>query len=248
MGKVYIVGAGPGDPELITLKALKVIREADVVIYADSLVNPEILKYVKEGCEIYRSSAMSLEEIVDIMVRKAREGRIVVRLKSGDPSIYGALLEEISELEKAGIDYEIIPGVTAMTAAASVLKTSLTIPEKLQTIVIVRPSCRTPIRDDIAKLLQAARDVSTIAIYLGSSCIHNIIDLLIRAGYSKDTEVAIVYRATWRDQKTFICTLNNIENILKENNISGNYIVLIGPPIHTHTKTHQPRSLVYSVK
>ncbi|MFH8119831.1 MAG: SAM-dependent methyltransferase, partial [Candidatus Aenigmatarchaeota archaeon] len=161
---------------------------------------------------------------------------------------YGALLEEISELEKAGIDYEIIPGVTAMTAAASVLKTSLTVPEKLQTIVIVRPSCRTPIRGDIAKLLQAARDVSTIAIYLGSSCIHNIVDLLIRAGYSKDTEVAIVYRATWRDQKTFICTLNNIENILKENNISGDYIVLIGPPIHTHTKTHQPRSLVYSVK
>ncbi|MDW8086346.1 MAG: SAM-dependent methyltransferase, partial [Ignisphaera sp.] len=133
-GRVYIVGAGPGDPELITLKALKILQQADVVIYADSLVNPEVLRYVKSGCEIYQSSRMSLEEIVDVITRKVGEGKIVVRLKSGDPAIYGALLEEILELEKAGIDYEIIPGVTAMTAAAAVSKISLTAPEKLQAI------------------------------------------------------------------------------------------------------------------
>lgn len=245
-GKVYIVGAGPGDPELITLKALKVIKEADVIIYADSLVNPEILKYAKDGCEIYGSSHMMLEEIVNIMISKAKEGKIVVRIKSGDPTIYGALLEEISLLEKAGVDYEIIPGITAMTAAAAVLKTSLTVPQKLQSIIVIRPPCRIPMNLDVAKLLHVAREGATVVIYLGGSCIQLIVDLLLKAGYPENTQVVVVYKATWREQKIIVSTLNNIGKELASHNISGNYIILIGPPVDANSKIRQPKSTLYS--
>jgi len=138
-GKVVFVGAGPGDPELITVKGMKYLQQADVVIYAGSLVNPELLKYVKEGAEIYNSATMTTEEIVDIMVKKASEGKLVVRLKSGDPAIYGALWEELLPLQHLGIPYEVVPGVTAALAAAAAMEIELTVPKEVQTVVITGP-------------------------------------------------------------------------------------------------------------
>lgn len=242
-GKVYFIGAGPGDPELITLKGLKALAKADVVIYAGSLVNPEILRYTKKGCKIFDSSKMDLEEIVNIMVSSAKEGKIIARLKTGDPTIFGALMEEIAMLEEAGVDYEIIPGVTAMTAAASVAKTSLTIPETNQAILIIRYSKNTPINIDIEDLLKHANKGVTVAVYLGGSNIHDIVDKLITAGFNKSTPALIVYKATWRDQKIIRGTLGDIAEKAKNEGIDRDYIMIIGLP---NNKKQPTRSKVYS--
>lgn len=142
--KVIIVGAGPGDPELITIKGKKAIEEADVIIYAGSLVNEKLLEYNKKNAEIYNSANMNLEEIIDVMVKAVNQGKKVVRLHTGDPSIYGAIKEQIDELSKYGIDVEIIPGVSSLFAATASLKVELTLPEVSQTVIITRPEGRTP--------------------------------------------------------------------------------------------------------
>ncbi len=201
VGKVIFVGAGgPATPELITVKGMKYLQQADVIIYAGSLVNPEILKWARPNAEIHNSASMTLEEIVDIMVRRAREDKLVVRLKSGDASIYGALLEEVIALREAGIPYEVVPGVTAALAAAAVLGIELTLPKVAQTVIITRASARVPMRGSIRDFAGALLIGATMAIYTGVHLIDKVVKELREAGVPDDTPVTVVYKATWPDQ------------------------------------------------
>lgn len=226
-GKVIIVGAGPGDPELITLKGKKAIEEADIIVYAGSLVNKEILKYNRKNAKIYNSATMDLEEIVKVMVDGVEKGLKVVRLHTGDPSIYGAIREQIDELKKHNIEVEIIPGVTSLSAAASSLKVELTLPKVSQTVIITRPEGRTP-KPEGESLKELARHRSTMAIFLGVGMIDKVVSELIEGGYRKDTPVAVVYKASWKDEKVVKGTLEDIALKVKEANIRKTALIIVG--------------------
>ncbi|HIP84355.1 MAG TPA: precorrin-4 C(11)-methyltransferase [Methanothermococcus okinawensis] len=225
--KVVIVGAGPGDPELITLKGKKAIEEADVIVYAGSLINKEILKYNRKNAKIYNSATMDLEEIVKIMVEGVEKGLKVVRLHSGDPSIYGAIKEQIDELKRYNIDIEIIPGVTSLSAAASSLKVELTLPKISQTVIITRPEGRT-LKPKGESLKELAKHRSTMAIFLGVGMIDKVVSQLIEGGYRRDTPVAVVYKASWKDEKIIRGTLEDIGPKVKEANIRKTALIIVG--------------------
>ncbi|MDP2719814.1 MAG: precorrin-4 C(11)-methyltransferase [Dehalococcoidia bacterium] len=222
---VYILGAGPGDPELITIKAKRVLARADVIIYADSLVNPAILSYAKKSCEIHKSSSLSLEEIEDLILRKVKEGKLIARLHSGDPSLYGAIREQISLLEKGGITYEIIPGVSSIFAAAAALKRELTVPELSQTVIITRIAGRTPVPEDLAAL---ASHRAAMVLFLSVSNINKVVEKLVSGGYAEDTPVAVVYRASWADEKIVRGTLSNIVLLVKKSGIKKQALIMVG--------------------
>ncbi|ENN95744.1 cobalamin biosynthesis precorrin-3 methylase CbiF [Methanocaldococcus villosus KIN24-T80] len=223
MKKVTIVGAGPGDEELITVKGLKAIKEADVIIYAGSLINKKLLEYNKKA-ELYDSSKMSLDEIIDVMVKAVNEGKKVVRLHSGDPSIYGAIKEQIDELKKYNIDVEIIPGVSSLFAAAAALKIELTLPNVSQTVIITRPEGRTKVPE---KLRELAKHRATMAIFLGVSMIDKVVEELLN-GYDPSTPVAVVYHASWEDEKIIRGTLGDIVEKVKKENITRSALILVG--------------------
>ena len=225
--KVIIVGAGPGDPELITLKGKKAIEDADIIVYAGSLVNKEILRYNRKNAKIYNSATMDLQEIVKVMVDSVEKGLNVVRLHSGDPSIYGAIKEQIDELKKHGIDVEIIPGVTSLSAAASSLKVELTLPKVSQTVIITRPEGRTPMPEG-ESLKELAKHGSTMAIFLGVGMIDKVVSQLIEGGYRRDTPVAVVYKASWKDEKIVKGTLEDIALKVKEANIRKTALIIVG--------------------
>ena len=226
-GKVYFIGAGPGDPELLTLKAKKIIERADVIIYADSLVDPRICSFAKKDAEIRGSSDLSLEEIVGIMEKAAREGKIVARLQSGDPFIYGALWEQMKALEERGIDYEIIPGVSSLSAACATLKVELTVPGVSQTVILTRKGGRTPVpeREDL-KSLAAHR--ASMAVFLSVSRLEEIAGELVAGGYPPETPAAVVYRASWEDEKVILGTLEDIAPKVKELGIRRQALILVG--------------------
>lgn len=221
-----IVGAGPGDKELITIKGKKAIEEADIIIYAGSLVNRELLNYNKKNAKIYDSSKMSLDEIVNVMVKGVKEGKKVVRLHTGDPSIYGAIKEQIDELRKHNIDVEIIPGVTSLFAAAASLKIELTLPDVSQTVIITRPEGRTKVPER-EKLEELAKHKSTMAIYLGVSLIDKVVESL-KKHYDENTPVAVVYKASWPDEKIITGTLKDIANKVKESGINRTALIIVG--------------------
>ncbi|MDX1779355.1 MAG: precorrin-4 C(11)-methyltransferase, partial [Thermodesulfobacteriota bacterium] len=207
-GKVYFIGAGPGDPELLTLKGKAIIEKADILIYAGSLVNPQVLKFKKKGATNYNSASMNLKEIIALIAREVKKGKTVARIHSGDPSIYGAIQEQISLLEKKNILYEVIPGVSSVFAAAAALKKELTVPERSQTVMLTRISGRTkvPDRESIDKLAQAQ---ATMAIFLSVAHIEKVVEQL-STGYPPDTPVAVIYRASWPDEKVVRGTLKTI--------------------------------------
>ena len=208
-GKVYIIGAGPGDPELLTLKAKRIIDDADVIIYADSLVPEEIAGYAKPGAAVYGSKDMALPEIMQVTLQAISEGKTVARIQSGDPSLYGATLEQMRILEAEGIDYEIIPGVSAAFAAAAVLKSELTVPEVSQTVIMTRAEGRVPMPEG-EDLIGLARHGSTLVIFLSVTRMFRIANQLQEAGYPADTPVAIAYRVGWPDQQIIRGTLTDI--------------------------------------
>lgn len=229
-GKVYIVGAGPGDPKLITLKGKEILERADVVIYTGSLLNPEILKYVRKDAELYDSAKMCMEEIVQKIVDAARKGKSVVRLHDGDPSIYGAVKELMDALEGHGIEYEVVPGVSSLQAAAACLKRELTLPGVSQTVIITRPGGRTPVTeaDTLEKL---AAHGATMAIFLGVQQIETIVKRLRAGGYREDTPVAVVYKASWPQQKIVKGTLSNIAEKVKVEGLKSTALILVGEAI-----------------
>jgi precorrin-4/cobalt-precorrin-4 C11-methyltransferase len=226
IGKVIFIGAGPGDPELITVKGRKVIEKADVIIYAGSLVNKEVLSPSKKDCEIHNSAYLNLEETIDIMKKAINENKLVARVHTGDPSIYGAIGEQIRELKKLNIEYEIIPGVSSLFGTASVLEAELTIPEVSQSVIITRPAGRTP-KKELESIKSFSKHNATMCIFLGISMIDKVVDELLE-GYSEDTPVAVVKKATWPDQEIIKGSLKDIASKVKKANITKTAMIVVG--------------------
>ncbi len=229
-GKVYIVGGGPGDPELLTLKAKRIIETADVVIFADSLVPPEIVAFAKEGAQVVGSKEMNLDEIMELELSSVREGKTVARVQSGDPSIYGAILEQMRILEKEGVDFEIIPGVSAAFAAAAVLKSELTVPEKSQTVIMTRMEGRVAMPKG-EQLKDLAVHGCTMVIFLSITRMTKVVRELTSSGYTEDTPVAVVYRVGWPDELVIRGTLKDIANKVRAAKITLQALIIVGDAV-----------------
>ncbi len=226
MKKIYIIGAGPGDPELMTIKGKKLIEEADIFIYAGSLVNKEVLQWRKPEAEVYNSASMTLDEVIDVMERGVAEGKMVARVHTGDPSIYGAIREQMDRLETLGIAAEVVPGVSSFVASAAALKKEFTLPGVSQTVICTRMEGRTPVPEKEALDKLAAHQAS-MAIFLSVQMIDQVVDRLM-VHYAADTPVAVVQRASWPDQKIVMGTLETITEKVKAENITKTAQILVG--------------------
>ena len=231
---VYFVGAGCGAKDLITVRGMRLLEEADVIIYAGSLVNPELLEYAKENAEIHNSALMTLEEIIEVIKTAEECGKTTVRLHTGEPSIYGAVREQMDELDKLNIFYESCPGVSACFGAASSLNLEYTLPDVSQTLIITRMEGKTKVPEGESIESLAAHHAS-MAIYLSTGLLKELSERLIKGGYTADTPAALVYKATWDDEKKFLCTVGTLEKTANENGITKTAVVLIGDVlIHTN--------------
>lgn len=226
---VSFVGSGPGDPELITVKGMRLLEKADVVVYAGSLVKEKVLKYCREGIEIHNSATMNLDEIMSVMVKAAKEGKAVVRLHTGDPSLYGALREQADILDEEGVPYEVVPGVSSAFASAAALKKELTMPGVTQTVIFTRLEGRTPVPER-ERLSALAAHNATICVFLSASMIDKVVEEL-GSGYPPDTPVAVVYRATWEDEKKVTGTLEDIASKVKAEGITRHALIIAGRAI-----------------
>ncbi|MBR1807721.1 MAG: precorrin-4 C(11)-methyltransferase [Selenomonadaceae bacterium] len=244
---VHIVGAGPGDPELITLKGHRLLSEADVVIYAGSLINEQILKFCKHEAEIYNSAQMMLEEVLHVITLAERAGKTTVRLHTGDPSIYGAIQEQMDALEARGIEFDITPGVSSFLAAAASLKQEYTLPGVTQTVIITRRGGRTPV-PDTETLKKLAQHQTTMCIFLSVNLIAEVKRDLMSAGFKSSTPIAVVYKASWPgEEKILRGRLDNIVEQVREANIDRTALIIIGHCLDAKTGNYQPSKL-YSPK
>lgn len=223
---VYFIGAGPGDVDLITVKGRAILSKADIVIYAGSLVSKEHLSFCKEGVEVHNSASMTLEEVIEVMKKADSEDKEVVRLHTGDPAIYGAIKEQMDELDRLNIPFKVVPGVSSFTAAASVIKKEFTLPNVTQTVILTRVEGRTPVpeTEDLERL---AKIGASMAIFLSVSMIDKVVEKL-RKGYGRNVPAAVVERATWEDERTIIGTLDDIAEKVKEANIVKCAQILVG--------------------
>lgn len=233
---VYFVGAGTGAVDLITVRGMHLLEQADVIIYAGSLVNPELLNYANAECEIYNSAKLTLDEVINIMKRAEDEGKMTVRLHTGDPSIYGAVREQMDELDRLGIAYESCPGVSACFGAAASLNLEYTLPGISQSLIITRMEGKTkvPAGESIESL---AAHRTSMAIYLSAGMLDELSQRLIAGGYGKDTPAAIVYKATWPEEKTIICTVETLHSTAKESGITKTALILVGEAINHQNYT-----------
>lgn len=242
---MYIVGAGPGDPDLITVKGLKLLQEADVVFYTDSLVSEELVKRAKPEAEIVKSSGMALEEMVAFIADRIKSGKMLVRLHTGDPAVYGATMEQMALLKREGIDTEIVPGVSSVFAAAAAVGAELTIPELTQTLILTRAEGRTPVPEK-EKLRDLAAHHCTIALFLSATLTKKVTKELIEAGWHEDTPVAVVQRASWPDQQIVRTTISEMDKEMRKAGIRSHAMILAGwaldPNIHAKD---QYRSKLY---
>jgi len=238
--QVYFIGAGPGDPELLTIKGKRIIEQADVIIYADSLIDARVCSVARSEARIHKSASLSLEEITEIILRAVREGKTVARLQSGDPSIYGALQEQIDVLEEHGIKYEIVPGVSSLCAAAASLRTELTIPELSQTVIITRTEGRTPVPEK-ESLRNLATHQATLAIFLSVSLTERVVQELLDGGYSGETPAAVVYRASWNDEIVIRSTLKDIAKKVRALGIKKQALILVGSVLDSERKGYHSR-------
>jgi len=222
---VYFVGAGPGDTELITVKGLKLLSSADCVIYAGSLVNIELLDYTKDGCKLYNSAKMALEEVFDIIKLNEENNYMTVRLHTGDPSIYGAIREQIDLLVQNDINFEVIPGVSSFLGAAASMGIEYTLPGVSQTVILTRMEGRTPVPEN-EKIELLARAQASMVIFLSAGMLKELSDKLIEGGYEKDTPAAIVYKATWADEKIVRTTVQDLAEA--GGNIKKTALILVG--------------------
>jgi len=218
--KIYFVGAGPGDPDLITVKGKRLLQEADLVVYAGSLVNPQLLEGLK--AEMVDSNGLSLEDTTTKILEALKKGKKVVRLHSGDPSLYGAILEQMKPLERAGVEVEVVPGVSSLFAASAALKTQLTLKGVSESLIVTRPAGTTLERDELAAL---SRHGTTLAVFLGVDKIRDVMKSLDRP---KDTPVAVIYHASWPDQKVLMGTLENIAEKVEAQGISRSALIIVG--------------------
>lgn len=224
---VDFVGAGSGAADLITLRGKKLLEEADVIIYAGSLVNSELLDYAKKNCEIYNSAYMNLDEVIAVIEKAERSGKKTVRLHTGDPSIYGAIREQMDRLDNLKIPYEVCPGVSSFCGAAASLKAEYTLPDVSQTVIITRMAGRTPVPEKESIELLAAHG-ATMVIFLSTGMLERLSEALILGGYSSETPAAIVYKATWKDEKVCRCTVGTLAKTANENNIIKTALICVG--------------------
>lgn len=224
---VHFVGAGPGATDLITMRGHNYLSEADVIIYAGSLVNKELLNYAKKGAEIHNSAHMTLEEVIEVVKRAEKENKNTVRLHTGDSSIYGAIREQIDILKSLNIQYDVVPGVSSFCGAAASLNAEYTLPNVSQSVIITRMEGRTPVpeRESIRSF---AAHKSTMVLFLSSGLTEELSKELIAGGYEKDTPVAVVYKATWPDEKIYRCTIESLPQTMKDNNITKTALILVG--------------------
>ena len=231
---VHFVGAGSGAPDLITLRGKKFLEEADVVIYAGSLVNPQLLEYTKENCEIYNSAKMTLEEVLDVIFAAEEKGLTTVRLHTGDPSLYGAIREQMDVLEEKNIAFDYCPGVSSFCGAASALNLEYTLPDVSQSVIITRMEGRTPVPEK-ESIQSFAAHHATMVVFLSTGMLEELSRRLIEGGYTADTPAAIVYKATWPQEEAYVCTVATLKQTAREHNITKTAIVLVGDVIaHRH--------------
>ena len=226
---IHIVGAGPGDPELITVKGARYLAEADVVIYAGSLVNPALLDMCKKGAEIHNSAHMTLDEVVEVIARAEDEGKMTVRLHTGDPCIYGAIQEQMAFFDEYGMSYHITPGISSFQAAAAELRSQFTIPEKTQTIILTRGEGRTAMPEK-EKLHLLARSQSTMCIFLSAGIVDDVQKQLLEH-YPPETPVAACYHLTWPDQRIYRGELKDLAKIVKEHKLTLTTMIVVGEAI-----------------
>ena len=230
---VYFVGAGTGAVDLITVRGMRLLEQADVIIYAGSLVNPELLQYANKDCEIHDSAKLTLEEVLTIIQKAETDGKITVRLHTGEPSIYGAVREQMDELDRLGISYESCPGVSACFGAAASLNLEYTLPGISQSLIITRMEGRTKVPEKESIQSFAAHQAS-MAIYLSTGMLKELSERLVAGGYRKETPAALVYKATWPEEEAYICTIETLYDTAKEHGITKTALVLVGDVI-----THQ---------
>lgn len=240
---ISFVGAGPGDVDLITIKGRRLLEEADVVIYAGSLVSKEHLNFCKEGCQLHNSASMILERVIEIMELAVKEELKVVRLHTGDPTIYGAIREQMDLLDEKKINYEIIPGVSSFTAACSSIKKEFTLPNVSQTVILTRIEGRTnvPEEEDLEKL---AAHKASMALFLSVKEIDRVVEKLIKGYGREDVPVAVVYKATWEDEKIILGTLKDIKERVEEEGITKMAQILVGDFIegeYERSKLYDPK-------
>jgi|UniRef100_A0A7C5AMC0 precorrin-4/cobalt-precorrin-4 C11-methyltransferase len=243
LNPVIFLGAGPGDPELITVKGQKALARADLVLYAGSLVPPAVLTWVREGAELVDTAPLTLEDIVSRLIEGHRAGRRVVRLHSGDPGLYSALQEQLELLEKEGVPFQVIPGVTAAAAAAAVLRQELTLPEVSQTVIYTRASGRTPVppRENLASLAAVG---ATMIIYLSVHLVEQVAGELASA-YGPEAPVVVAYRVSWPEEKIIRGTLRDIAGRVREAGVTRQALIMVGPALAAWEKRLAARSRLY---
>ena len=224
---VHFIGAGPGAPDLITLRGARLLAEADVIIYAGSLVNPALLEGRKEGCAVYDSASMTLEEVLAVMEKAEQEGKTTVRLHTGDPSLYGAIREQMDELDKMGVSYDVTPGVSSFSGAAAALNAEYTLPNVSQSVIITRMAGRTPVPEGEA-LAKMASHGCTMVLFLSTGLLEDVEKELMKGGYAPDTPAAIVYKATWPDQKVYHCTVSTLAQTARDNHVTKTALITVG--------------------
>ena len=239
---VHFVGAGPGAPDLITLRGAELLREADVVIYAGSLVNPALLGLCREGCTVCNSAVMTLEEVISVIQAAEAEGKNTVRLHTGDPSLYGAIREQMDELSALGISYDVTPGVSSFCGAAAAIEGEYTLPGISQSVIITRLAGRTPVPEG-ENLTALARHGCTMVIFLSAGMLPRVQEALLRGAYTERTPAALVYKATWPEEKVVRCPLGELARAGEEHKITKTALVLVGDfldPVYQRSKLYDP--------
>ena len=238
---VHFIGAGPGAEDLITVRGAKLLGEADVIIYAGSLVNPALLNYKKESCAVYDSASMTLEQVIEVMKDTEARGGMTVRLHTGDPSLYGAIREQMDELDKLGVGYDVTPGVSSFSGAAAALCAEYTLPEVSQSVIITRMAGRTPVPEG-EELRKMASHGCTMVLFLSTGLLEDVEQELAAGGYAPDTPAAIVYKATWPDEKVVRCTVATLEETADREGIHKTALIVVG---NTVAQTGYERSKLY---
>lgn len=224
---IHFVGAGPGDPELVTMRGRRFLEEAGTIIYAGSLVNPAILDWAKPGCQIYDSAGMTLEQVLEAMEAAEKTGKDTVRLHTGDPSLYGAIREQMDALDCRGIPWDVTPGVSAFSGAAAALGVEYTLPGLSQTLIITRMEGRTPVPEK-ESLTSLASHQASMALYLSAGMAGKVQNALLEGGFSPETPAAIVYKATWPEERVFRGTVGSLAKMAEENGITKTALILVG--------------------
>ena len=224
---VHFIGAGPGGADLITVRGARLLGEADVIIYAGSLVNPALLDYKKADCQVYDSAKMTLEEVIAVMKATEETGGVTVRLHTGDPSLYGAIREQMDQLDSLGISYDVTPGVSSFSGAAAALQAEYTLPDVSQSVIITRMAGRTPVPEG-EQLRKLATHGCTMVLFLSTGLLEDVEKELAAGGYAPDTPAAIVYKATWPEEKVYRCTVSTLARTARENKVTKTALITVG--------------------